>query len=155
MRKLLATGIIIASVAAFTSSVLAAPMMELQPPPQDSSQAAELTPAPKANFQHADYRGKLHGLMVVGSWQRALTPERIKTPAEAKTVAQAAIILFGNPQEMQVGNVKPMKLRYGGNGYQITIIDARGDTIKTLIMNAKNGRLHDMSMQPLRAVGRK
>lgn len=149
MKKLLTTGVIIASTAAFTSAAMAAPMMELTPAP-DKQEPAQITPANGGPHKHHGlHKGKHHRATLLKSWHRALGPDRVKTPAEAKTVAEAAIILFGNPQEMKVGEIKPMKLRHGNNGYQISIVDAKGATMKTLVMSAKNGSLHAAKMMKL------
>lgn len=74
------------------------------------------------------------------SWRRALRPVRLYTPAQARTIAHAAILLYGTPN-MKVGSVKPVTTKKGRRLYTIQIVNTRGATIKRIRMNPRNGMM--------------
>lgn len=82
-----------------------------------------------------------HQKMVLSSWHRAMKPAKIYSKEEAKTLSQAAIILYGN-KSMQVEKIDSVKNKKGRMRYLINISDKKHHQMKSLIMNPRNGVLH-------------
>lgn len=132
----LLSGVIIASTVAFSSAAFAAnlPSMPLQKPQHHKRPMKVILLAPR-------HQG------VAQDWHRALRLRQKLTPEQARTVTQSAIILYGNPNIMKVGDIKPIKLKKGGQGYQITIVSSDGKLLKTIKMNAVNGRVRSLPLR--------
>lgn len=73
------------------------------------------------------------------SWFMALRHTRQLTEAQAKIVAQAAVILYGDGS-LSVGKVTPVKGQKHEN-YQIQIVNNKTQVKNTILMNGINGSI--------------
>ena len=136
LTKIIATGAIIATTGLFSVASLAdIPATPLQPP-----KVVKLMKLHKADRHHH----RRHG--VAASWRHALRLNKHITKEQARTLTKAAIIMYGNPGNMRVGDIKPIKLHRGGNGYLITIDNTKGTLLKKIKMNGATGHV-----RPVRA----
>jgi len=76
----------------------------------------------------------------VRSWHRALNKIEPLTTAQAKTVANAAVALYGD-SNMRVTRVTPFKNKYGQQNYKVVINNQQGKALGVLMMNGSNGRI--------------
>ncbi len=75
-----------------------------------------------------------------GSWMMGLQHAKQLTADQAKIVAEAAVILYGD-SSMQVGTVTTVPSGDGHQNYQIQIINTSGQVLTTLKMNGSNGAI--------------
>lgn len=74
------------------------------------------------------------------SWHRALQQTKQLSLEQAKTVATAAVILYGD-SNMQVGEITPVAAQHDLQNYQVQITNKEGKTLETVLMNGRNGRI--------------
>lgn len=84
-----------------------------------------------------------HSNTVIKSWHKAMRPVRYYSKSEARTLSQAAIILYGN-KSMRVEKVDTVKNKKGMMRYRIEISDKAHHRTKMLMMNPRNGAMHRM-----------
>src|SRR5665213_1336846 len=131
LTKTIATGIF---AVAFIGVVFADTMTTT---PSDTKTASML-PLHKAFFQPFNFQKSENDF--TGSWFKALHHVKQLTSEQAKTVAQAAVILYGD-SDMQVGNITAVAGEHGQQNYQIQITNTTGETLATLLMNGNNGKI--------------
>ena len=110
-----------------------------------TAQASTLTPAvkliPPQQHKHIQILRIIpvhQGHTIEHSWLRALRPARHYTTDDARILAQAAILKYGE-KTMKVGNIASVADAKGRQRYNILIIDKSNRVIKTLIMDPNNG----------------
>lgn len=81
-----------------------------------------------------------------GTWVIGLHQAKQLTPDQAKIVAEAAVILYGDG-DMQVGSVTAVPDNNGHNNYQIQITNKSGQVLTTLTMKGTNGKIINNSSQ--------
>ncbi len=135
ITKYLTAGIITASIAGvvFADQTSATQSVSQNEPMQTLFQP---------HFKHNKFK---HSFM--GSWIVALHHVKQLTPAQAKIVAQAAVILYGD-SNMQVGSVTAVSGNNGQQNYQIQITSTAGKKLTTLLMNGNNGKIMPNFQQP-------
>ncbi len=79
-------------------------------------------------------------LMIEHSWNRALRPARNYSTDEARILAQAAIVKYGD-KKLKVGEIASFSNPKGRKLYNIQIIGKDSKVMKTLIMNPHNGHV--------------
>lgn len=75
-----------------------------------------------------------------GSWIMALHHTKQLNPVEAKTVASAAVILYGD-SNWKVGKITPIPSKNGQENYQVEITNQDGKVLNTFTMNGINGKI--------------
>ena len=150
LSKFIVSTAIIATAGLLTTASFAdtAPALELQPP-QAQKPMKLLKPG---NFKPHRFFHRHHRCGPAASWQKALRLNKNITKEQAQILTKAAIIMYANPKMMKVGNIKPIKLKKGNNGYLITLVDPQGAALKTIKMNAANGHVRPIrAIRPIRA----
>ena len=129
VTKYVTSGIIAVSLAgtglAFTRT---AQLMPLQP--QAHSPQMLVLQKSRQTFKHS----------FTGSWAIALHRTKQLTSAEAKTVADAAVILYGD-SSMKVGKITAVPGKKDHQNYQVQITNQDGKVLNTFTMNGVNGNL--------------
>lgn len=139
----IAAGITVLSLASVS---LAAAMPNMpSTTPTASPSAAMMTTMPMPQSQHCKFQKYKHSF--VGSWVIAFHQTKQLTAAQAKIVAQAAVILYGD-STMQVGTVTAVPGNNGQQNYQVQITNTAGNVLSTVLMNGRNGKI----IQPTQAV---
>lgn len=96
---------------------------------------------PMPQFKLCKFQKYKHSF--AGSWVTAFHQTKQLTVTQAKIVAQAAVILYGD-STMQVGTVTAVPGNNGQQNYQVQITNAAGNVLSTVMMNGHNGKI----MQP-------
>lgn len=79
-------------------------------------------------------------LAIEHSWNRALRPDRNYSTNDARILAQAAILKYGD-KKVKVGDIAPFTNQKGRQRYAIQLIGKDNKVVKTLIMNPHTGHV--------------
>ncbi len=74
------------------------------------------------------------------SWRHALQQMKQLSPDQAKIVAMAAVILYGD-SDMRVGQITAVAADHGLQNYQVQILNKEGKIIESILMNGRSGRI--------------
>jgi len=137
LTKYIATGLVTVSLAGVAFADVAKPM-PLQPQNASPQMLKLQKPKPPCHKGNKFKRAFKHSFM--GSWAMGLHGVKQLTPTEAKTVADAAVILYGD-SSMKVGKITAVPAKKGHENYQVQITNQDGKILKTYTMSGINGKL--------------
>lgn len=99
-----------------------------------------LTPNQAQQQRIRNIKRKHHTHAIEASWRRALRPTRDYSTDDARILAQAGILKYGD-KAMKVGDISSFNTPKGRHMYKIQILGKNKQMIRNLIMNPKNGRV--------------
>lgn len=73
-------------------------------------------------------------------WHLGLNRDKQLTTADAKVIAQAALLMRGH-HDLQVGSIETKVTKHGFKFYVITIVNQSNQTVTRVVLNSKNGHL--------------
>jgi hypothetical protein len=112
--------------------------------PMGAAGSNAMMPLSMPQFQACKFQKYKHSF--VGSWVNAFRQTKQLTADQAKIVAEAAVILYGD-STMQVGTVTAVPGNHGQQNYQIQITNTAGNVLSTVLMNGRNGKIIQPAQQ--------